>query len=1428
MAAARPDNGSKQDGTTIQPMQRPKPPQQPLPALPANHYPTFFLNARKQVTRSPVPHVIRRLAPTQPRRPLPSVVPTVVTGNSNGGALLISADSLRRTVYATLPSVSLHGTSTVGCNGLTNTIVSFAGKQAITVPVQSTYDLVSVVRPTVPTPPATIYKLVHAGSGPTGRKRMPLLAPKPAPKDGAQKSDQPSTVDTPNGVNGRVSSVQYNNAPGWRRILRNKVIIYISPSNMVLHNYEQVKEYLLSSGTCKCGLPCPFNPEQFFQFDAQIPNMTIAPTNREVLCPHLQRATNGPERTKRLHEESTPPAADHTHQRTAQSGILRKTPPWRKNVPMASASSPHGTIPDAEVGPNVSPIARFSKPTDVTNTPPFTPTSPSDMSVSEGSPTDSPERKKPTFKDDPTGYLNQQTAILHNSISFLHSPDRRSPLPSLGGLSPKPGSISPAAKPLASPSKDGGQGAIRRHRTTLARTVEPQAKITSLTGVVKYEPNAPTVTTKSPATSSIKAIKSPLARLATGAERNRMAYYVKANAAPGAEQCPSAKVAKLHIAPAESVIPCRITATTTTTTTTTAAPMFVPTPPPRSSHVINAGGAQIVVIDGLQHSAVGGGTDGTVPGRMRIGAFPSVTARHPQISGLMPPTVSKPTVVNYSLSRAVNGTPTTVPVPVPVSALSSTPMPTTTSGAMILNGANIIHLSNGLSPSSFHGGILTNEPSSPAGTNHCLHHPVSPNKASITIPNGTLGLAPGSTVVLNPTTSIRFADNHSFTTPGGFSTATVTSNTYHYSPAQCATVQGADTPVALDIAGGRKVKRQLKNVNGTPLGTTGGLVLPATLGQPQSATFQQQLQPTPFVQIASPYGGLQNIQLASSLSGLTVVPVSKSTPTLHQQQPSYGLLGQPQTILLPAGSMVMASDASSATATLLQIQNMAPCGGNASLLAGQTGLVLRHPKPPSTTGFLSTLGQQSYLIGAGGNGPTTRPPTNVNQRPLVGTLTTSTTNNTPGTPQTLFGNGANGGGLGIVTATQPLPVANLALQQPLHPDVTASYSQPASSGEGANETKIASSNDTTGTSELKPNTVYQQGKTNCVSTMGETEPVPGIAITLKDSVHATAAVEQQKKSWQGAAKQHGGGVPLAETPNRAGRNAPPPASATGRTGSIGLMRRSTTVQASNKQQLDQRVKLSIAVPSATTDGSTCLLTDVLPEQNYDVTTSLNEHSTTSKRSVEPCKGPRQFRVGDLVWGAVRGFPAWPGKVVLSPRLTVDSTVPSPTVDSYDNVLKASPPTVDTIKPASVSSTGANAPQQDHVWVRWFGAGRASAERVEVETLQSLSEGLEIHHRAQKDARKSRKLNAQLEQAIQQAMQELDHAATSSGFGRCASERGKQRQHRRHQRRQPPPPGKRHRTVGGATGSTNSVNANMCNRKGGSIRYLRANKFKAKS
>ncbi|KAL0271088.1 UNVERIFIED_CONTAM: hypothetical protein PYX00_008298 [Menopon gallinae] len=87
--------------------------------------------------------------------------------------------------------------------------------------------------------------------------------------------------------------------------------------------------------------------------------------------------------------------------------------------------------------------------------------------------------------------------------------------------------------------------------------------------------------------------------------------------------------------------------------------------------------------------------------------------------------------------------------------------------------------------------------------------------------------------------------------------------------------------------------------------------------------------------------------------------------------------------------------------------------------------------------------------------------------------------------------------------------------------------------------------------------------------------------------------------------------------------------------------------------------------------------------------------------------------GDLVWGSVRGSSAWPGKLV-----------------------------------GPITPDG-------RVMVRWFGGHISSPTRVNINQLQSLSQGLEAHHKASNKGRKNRKLNIELEAAIQEAMLELD-------------------------------------------------------------------------
>ncbi|XP_051562602.1 methyl-CpG-binding domain protein 5-like isoform X1 [Myxocyprinus asiaticus] len=54
---------------------------------------------------------------------------------------------------------------------------------------------------------------------------------------------------------------------GWQRKVETSGVIYISPSGSVLSCLEQVKSYLLTDGTCKCGLECPLILHKVFNFD---------------------------------------------------------------------------------------------------------------------------------------------------------------------------------------------------------------------------------------------------------------------------------------------------------------------------------------------------------------------------------------------------------------------------------------------------------------------------------------------------------------------------------------------------------------------------------------------------------------------------------------------------------------------------------------------------------------------------------------------------------------------------------------------------------------------------------------------------------------------------------------------------------------------------------------------------------------------------------------------------------------------------------------------------------------------------------------------------------------------------------------------------------------------------------------------------------
>ncbi|KAJ8372798.1 hypothetical protein AAFF_G00276930 [Aldrovandia affinis] len=54
---------------------------------------------------------------------------------------------------------------------------------------------------------------------------------------------------------------------GWQRTVEGRAVAYISPSGTILTSVEEVRMYLLTDSTCKCGLECPLVVHKIFNFD---------------------------------------------------------------------------------------------------------------------------------------------------------------------------------------------------------------------------------------------------------------------------------------------------------------------------------------------------------------------------------------------------------------------------------------------------------------------------------------------------------------------------------------------------------------------------------------------------------------------------------------------------------------------------------------------------------------------------------------------------------------------------------------------------------------------------------------------------------------------------------------------------------------------------------------------------------------------------------------------------------------------------------------------------------------------------------------------------------------------------------------------------------------------------------------------------------
>uniref|UniRef100_A0A8D3AXV1 MBD domain-containing protein n=1 Tax=Scophthalmus maximus TaxID=52904 RepID=A0A8D3AXV1_SCOMX len=82
---------------------------------------------------------------------------------------------------------------------------------------------------------------------------------------------------------------------GWQRRVEGGQVIYVSPSGTALSSLDEVKTYLLTDGTCKCGLECPLIIHKVFSFTVGVKveqhSQPLGRTEQDMtkLCNHRRK-----------------------------------------------------------------------------------------------------------------------------------------------------------------------------------------------------------------------------------------------------------------------------------------------------------------------------------------------------------------------------------------------------------------------------------------------------------------------------------------------------------------------------------------------------------------------------------------------------------------------------------------------------------------------------------------------------------------------------------------------------------------------------------------------------------------------------------------------------------------------------------------------------------------------------------------------------------------------------------------------------------------------------------------------------------------------------------------------------------------------------------------------------------------------------------
>ncbi|XP_030627143.1 methyl-CpG-binding domain protein 5 [Chanos chanos] len=136
---------------------------------------------------------------------------------------------------------------------------------------------------------------------------------------------------------------------GWKRKVDPTGVVYISPSGSVLSCLEQVKSYLLTDGTCKCGLECPLILPKVFNFDpgAAVKQRTAEDVKADEdvtkLCIHKRKLIA----VATLHKSMELPHPSLTLTSPGGGTSATSVAPSRSATPRAIRTKPHDGLPNS-------------------------------------------------------------------------------------------------------------------------------------------------------------------------------------------------------------------------------------------------------------------------------------------------------------------------------------------------------------------------------------------------------------------------------------------------------------------------------------------------------------------------------------------------------------------------------------------------------------------------------------------------------------------------------------------------------------------------------------------------------------------------------------------------------------------------------------------------------------------------------------------------------------------------------------------------------------------------------------------------------------------------------------------------------------------------------------------------------------------------